>query len=399
MAVMMIEENASRAAEPEISTTPLWRLGFRPFYLLGAVFAVIAVPLWLARYYGLLSGLTNIDFNWHMHEMVFGFAVAIVVGFLYTAGRNWTNLWTPRGRALVALVSLWIAGRIAMLFAAPQIAAVVDIAFLPVAAFLLYQVLKKAPSKRNLVMVLLLGLLALANASFHATQLGWSELSTLSSIHAALLIIVMIETLIGGRVVPLFTAKFVPGGQLGLKPAMEKAVIASTVAACLAWLAQPAAYVVAILALAAAVMQAARLISWKPWHTLDNPLLWILHLSYAWISIGFLLLGLAALGMVSSSAAIHALAIGSMAGLIIGMITRTALGHTARPLKAGKRETIMYVLIQAGAVARLGASLGMPEARDFLMLLSAACWSAAFLLYVTVYLPYLTAPRLDRKDG
>lgn len=399
MALIQITDDAPRTAEPEPAITPLLRLGFRPFYLLGAAFAVIAVPMWMARYYGHLPGLRNVDFNWHMHEMVFGFAVAIIIGFLYTAGRNWTNLWTPRGTALAALAGFWIAGRLAMLFAEPLLAAAIDIGFLPVAAFLLYQVLKKAPSKRNLVMVLLLGLLALANASFHASVLGWSALSTITSIHAALLIIVMIEAIIGGRVVPLFTKNFVAGAELGLSAAAEKLVIALTVAACLAWIAQPASFVVAALALAAALGQTVRLASWKPWRILDTPLLWILHLSYAWIPIGFLLLALSALGMVSSSAAIHALAIGSMAGLIIGMITRTALGHTARPLKAGARETVMYVLIQVGALARLGASLDMPQARDFLMLLAALCWSAGFLLYVAVYFPYITAPRLDNKDG
>lgn len=399
MALIQITDEAACATEPAPTITPLWRLGFRPFYLLGAAFAVIAIPMWMAKYYGHMPGLNNVNFNWHMHEMVFGFAVAIVVGFLYTAGRNWTNLWTPRGKALAALAGLWLAGRVAMLFAGPLPAALVDMAFLPVAAWLLYQVLKKAPSKRNLVMVGLLGLLAIANAGFHASVLGWMEISTITSIHAAIFVIVMIESIIGGRVIPLFTGKFIPGAQLGLSARMDRLVALSTILACLGWIAGLPGPVAAILALAAAALQTMRLISWKSWHTLNNPLLWILHLSYAWIPVGFVLLALASLDMVSSSAGIHALAAGSIAGLILGMITRTALGHTARPLKAGKRELVMYVLIQFGAVARLLAAIGSVELRDAMLLLSTASWSAAFLLYVWVYLPYLTSPRLDNKDG
>src|SRR5690606_4755487 len=145
MAVLMIEEKDAHQRGPQLAIAPIWRLGFRPFYLLGAAFAVIAVPLWMASYYGHLPGLTNVGLNWHMHEMVFGFAVAIVVGFLYTAGRAWTNLWTPRGMALAALTGFWVAGRLAMLFAEPLVAAAIDIGCLPLAAFLLYQVLNKAP--------------------------------------------------------------------------------------------------------------------------------------------------------------------------------------------------------------------------------------------------------------
>jgi uncharacterized protein involved in response to NO len=155
---------------------------------------------------------------------------------------------------------------------------------------------------------------------------------------------------------------------------------------------------VAALAAATAVSLAIRLIGWKPWATWRVPLLWILHLSYAWIVVGFLLLAAAELGALPISAALHALTVGSMAGLIIGMITRTALGHTGRPLKAGSAETTMYVLVQVGAVARLCAALA-PAVREHALLAATLCWSAAFLLYLAVYGPYLYRTRIDGRDG
>ena len=126
---------------------PLWRLGFRPFYLLAAGFSAIAVPLWIARYFGLLPNLQHVGLNWHMHEMVFGVVLAVIIGFLYTAGRNWTGLWTPTGTHLAALAALWCAGRIAMLAAPPLLAALIDMLFLPLAAWPLYRVLKQSDNK------------------------------------------------------------------------------------------------------------------------------------------------------------------------------------------------------------------------------------------------------------
>ena len=152
---------------------PLWRLGFRPFYTVAAIFAALAIPLWMAQYLGWLPHSMNIGYLWHIHEMVFGMAAAVVVGFLYTAGYNWTGFWTPVRGKLAALVALWLAGRVAMLMAPPLAAAVIDWLFLPCAAWPLFRVMQKANNKRNYFLVGLLGLMALANAVFHAIALGW----------------------------------------------------------------------------------------------------------------------------------------------------------------------------------------------------------------------------------
>ena len=196
MAIITIEEPTLPGRRPKgLAGWPVFRLGFRPFYLLAAAFAAASVPLWLLRYFGLADFATNIDFNWHMHEMVFGFAIAVIIGFLFTAGRNWTGLWTPRGAHLAALAGVWIAGRAAMLCAPPLVAAVVDGIFLPLAAWPLYRVLKRAGNKRNMFLILLLSLLTIANLLFHGARLGLLSFETTAPMHAAILVIVMIVVL------------------------------------------------------------------------------------------------------------------------------------------------------------------------------------------------------------
>lgn len=400
MALLTIEETAGTNADASgLAHHPLLRLGFRPFYLLAAAFAVGAIPVWLLRYYGLLPSLVHVDLSWHAHEMVFGFAIAVIIGFLYTAGRNWTGLWTPRRGPLAAIALLWLAGRIAMLLTQPLLAAAVDLLFLPVAAVPLYRVLRSTNNKRNLFLVGLLLLLALCNLGFHAARMGWLPVSPLQPVHAAILVIAIIETAIGGRVIPHFTANAVRDARPVINERRDRITVILTAGVALAWaLSLPGPFIAGVAA-AAAMAQMTRLAGWKPLCTLRNPLLWILHASYAWLVLGLLLLAMSALGLASASAAFHVLAIGAMAGLIMGMITRTALGHTGRPLRAGRGETVMYLLIQVGVASRLLAAAGPAGLRDIGLLLSAACWTAAFLIYALIYGPYLFHARIDAKEG
>jgi uncharacterized protein involved in response to NO len=321
------------------------------------------------------------------------------VGFLYTAGRNWTGLWTPRGAQLGAIVALWIVGRAAMFAAPPPVAAAVDIAFLPVAAWPLYRVLKQSNNKRNMFLVVLLGLLALANAVFHASVLGWLDVAPTRPVYAAIIVVVVIEAAIGGRVIPMFTSNAVPGVKTVSSARTDKLALGLTAAAGLAWALALPAVLTALLALGAAAAQAVRLAGWKPLSTLRNPLLWILHVSYAWIPFGFLLLACAQFGVLPQSAAIHVLGLGALGGLILGMITRTALGHTGRALAAGPKETAMYVLVQLAVLLRLVAALAPDSARNVSLVGAAVCWTAAFTLYAVVYGPYLCRPRVDGREG
>ena len=408
---------------------PLWALGFRPFYLLAAAFAALAIPLWVMSYSGWISwssrntpDFLHVSQNWHMHEMVFGVIIAVIIGFLYTAGKNWTGLWTPRRGHLALLAACWLAGRVAMLATttspapASLIAALIDALFLPLATWPMYRVLRQSENQRNLFLVGLLSLLTIANMVFHASTFGWIALHPIHAIHAAILLIVLIESVIGARVIPMFTSNGAPGTSPIVHAGRDRITRILTVCAVLVNIIPFPALICAVVSGAAAIAIMVRLLGWKPHRTLRIPLLWILHVSYAWIAFGFALLALAAFQIVSDSTAYHALAVGSIAGLILGMMTRTALGHTGRPLKAGISEIWMYSLIQLGAVTRVGATfflgndfnLALHLSSDLthtmpfsllLLALAATCWSLAFLLYCITYGPYLFHERIDGREG
>jgi len=400
MSLLHIEEPVVQAEAWD--SHPIWRLGFRPFYLVAAAFAALAIPLWMLRYLGWwptdAGGWLHVGFAWHMHEMAFGMAAAVVVGFLYTAAFNWTGFWTPVRGKLAALVALWLLGRLAMLLAPPLAGALVDWLFLPAAAWPLWRVMQKAGNRRNYFLVGLLGLMALANGVFHAITLGWITASPIPPVQAAVLVIVLMEAAIGTRIIPMFTRNGAPGTNPQVQPKLDKCSLGLVVAFSLSWVARAPAWLVAPIGVAAAVLVLLRLWRWQALRTGAVPLLWIMHLSYAWIAAGLVLLSLSRWQIVSASAGFHALTVGSMAGLILGMMTRTTLGHTGRPLRAGKFETAMFGLIQFSALSRVLSALGW-DGGPGMLVVSAVCWTAAFGLYVYVYAPYLSRVRVDGKPG
>jgi uncharacterized protein involved in response to NO len=264
----------------------------------------------------------------------------------------------------------------------------------------MYRVLQRSGNKRNLFLVVLLGLLTVANGAYHAAAMELIALSVIAPVHAGILLIVLIEAVIGGRVIPMFTDSAAPGPAKSLVlPRNDKIAMALVVAAVAGWVAGVHGPLMAALAFVAAAATALRLALWRPYRAAAVPLLWILHLSYAWIPVGFAMLGLAAIGIGAASTAFHALAVGSMAGLISGMMTRTTLGHTGRKMVVGTAERAMYTLIQAGAVARVAAGLAPAEWRAALLSASALCWTLSFALFLAVYAPYLWKARLDGKEG
>ena len=403
MTLHPIEEPRTARPAPSWSGHPLWRLGFRPFYLAAALCAALTLPLWMAQYHGWLNGVAmpalHVGLDWHMHEMVFGVAAAVVIGFLYTAGQAWTGLRTPHGTRLAALVLLWCAGRAAMLLAPPLLAAVVDCLFLPLAAWPLFRVLQRAGNRRNYFLVGLLALMAMANGVYHAIALGVLAVSPVAPVQAAILVIVLMEAAIGTRVIPMFTRNGAPGTAPLVEPRLDRAALATQAAASVAWVVGAPPWLFAPLAVAAAGLMLLRLWRWKGHQTLQVPMLWILHFSCAWVALGLLLLALASFGRIVASAGFHALTVGSMAGLILGMMTRTALGHTGRPLKAGRAECAMFVLIEVAALTRVAAALGWDNAQGAVLLFSALCWTLAFAQYALAYFPYLMQARVDGKEG
>ncbi|MCZ4313170.1 NnrS family protein [Comamonadaceae bacterium G21597-S1] len=379
---------------------PLLRLGFRPFYLAAALFALLAVPAWVLVFLGHAGWTPELPPTlWHAHEMVFGFAAAVIVGFLMTAGKAWTGLQTPRGTALAVLVLVWLGARVA-LFAAPYpVFAALDLLLLPIVAVVLVRLLLRAGNRRNLPLAGLLGLLTLANLVFHLSVLGVLDIAPVRALYAALALIVLIECVIAGRVIPAFTMSATPGLRLKIDPQMEKVTAIASVAALACWVFAPTAVLSAPLLALAAVMQLARLAAWQPWCTRSRPILWILHLSYAWIPVGFLLLAASLLGWVAMSAGIHALAVGATGGLIIGMVTRTARGHTGRPLLASPLEVAAYSLVMLAAVLRVVVPVLAPQLLVASVVTAALAWSLAFVFYLGRYTPWLLQARADGKDG
>jgi uncharacterized protein involved in response to NO len=375
-------------------------LGFRPFYLGAAAYAVFAVPYWIA---GLLGVVTlpsaGPPLLWHAHEMLFGFAIAVIVGFLLTAGKAWTGLATPRGATLATMAGLWLAARLSAIWAPYAVYALLDMALLPWVAVVLIRVLLKAGNRRNLPLGAILILLASANLTFHAAALGWLTVDPLGALHAGLALIVLIECVIAGRVIPAFTMSALPGQKLQAPQWLERSTLSATALALATWVMLPANPVTAAGFAAAALLHAARLGHWQPWRTRARPILWVLHAAYAWLPVGFMLLAWSQVEGVAASAGIHALAVGATTGLIIGMITRTARGHTGRPLKASRLEVVAYLLVTGAALTRVLLPLVAPaQTADWLMV-AAAAWAAGFALYLWVFAPWLLSNRLDGKDG
>lgn len=391
----------TRRPPPPAGGVAIFALGFRPFYLLAAALAVIAVPLWLAAYAGHLrlpGDLPPVD--WHAHEMLFGFACAVIIGFLLTAGRNWTGLDTPSGLPLALLAGLWIAGRLAMLGGPSVIRSLVDLAFLPVAAFALGRVLVRARSRRNYFVLVVLGALAAANVLFHARALGLLAGDPLQGTHFALALVIVLTTVIGGRVIPMFTVNGLRGAVGYLpSPRRDVAAIGLTALALLAWAGRLPAGIAGALAIAAAAAQLLRISRWNGWAARKVPLLWILHLSHTWIPLGLVLLALAQWRLLPASAAMHGLALGTMSGLILGMITRTALGHTGRMLVAGPVETAAYVALHVAVLARVLPPIVAPGVYPEGLHVAALAWCIAFALYLVRYAPMLWRPRVDGKPG
>lgn len=396
MALIPLEEPTLKRAAPK-GFAP-FALGFRPFYLLAASFAALAIPAWVAMLGGLFAPPMP-SMWWHAHEMLFGFAVAVIVGFLFTAGRNWTGLPTPTGARLAALAGVWLAGRLAMAFGSGPWAAAVDLAFLPLAAFALARVLVKARSTRNYFLPALLVLLTLGNLAFHLAQLGLVTWDPLQAVHFGLALVVVIETAIGGRVIPMFTFNALRGIWQWRNPRLDAAAIGTTAAALVLWALQWVPVLAGGLALLAAVLQTVRCVGWNPRAALARPLLWILHLGHLWIPLGLALVAASQWGWVARSAAVHAFAIGATGGLILGMITRTALGHTGRMLEAGKLESWAYGAVLAAAAARVITLLALPTLAWGGVLIAALAWALAFCLYLVRYVPILLRPRIDGKEG
>ncbi|OGA20037.1 MAG: hypothetical protein A3I01_12315 [Betaproteobacteria bacterium RIFCSPLOWO2_02_FULL_65_24] len=378
----------------------LFNLGFRPFYLLAALFAAVGMLAWMAALEGVGWEGEMSPLAWHQHEMVFGFALAVMAGFLLTAGQVWTGVRMPHGWTLALIAAHWLAARVLLFTGPPLVAAAVDVAFPFVLAAVLGRAIIAAGSRRNYFAVALLCALGLANLWFYLEQAAVGGIVPGLSVQAALYLVMLMVVVIGGRVVPSFTASALPlAGVRVRNPVLDWSALGFTLLAFAGALAAAPAWFVAPAAGAAALLHAVRQWRWAPWATRHRPLLWILHVSHAWIPLGLALLALASLGWVAPDVPLHAFGAGAIGGMIMGMITRTALGHTGRPLQVGWPEIASYVLVHAAALARVAASLLPADAYAALVSAAGHLWALAFILYFVVYLPRLVLPRIDGKPG
>lgn len=391
--------NIEEAPRPAPKRFALFELGFRPFYLLASVFAALSIALWALQYSGLLGQAYLAGPLWHAHEMLFGFTLAVVVGFLFTAGRNWTNLPTPTGWKLAALAALWIAARVLVLTPFGVAAAAANVAFPLAAAAALAIPFFKAKNRRNYFFVGLLALLAIAAAFLHLSQLGLIAAPAWLGIRLALDVVLFILAVMGGRVIPMFTNNGAPGANATRQSLVEKAALGSVLALLMADVLGLQGWPTMTIAAVSCVAHSWRWVLWQPWKTLRVPLVWVLHLAYAWVPVHLLLRGLGEVGLVVPSLATHALAVGAVGGLIIGMMTRTARGHTGRPLRADRFESACYLLVLLAAVVRVGVPLFVPGQTLHAVLGSAGLWSAGFALYAVRYCSILSRPRLDGRPG
>jgi len=376
----------------------MFSAGFRPFFLLAGLWSAIAVPVWLCVYSGAVALPSALPpAAWHAHEMVFGFAFASVAGFLLTAIPNWTGRLPLRGWPLAALAFLWLAGRAAVLLsgvigALP--AALIDLAF-PVALIaVVAREIVAGRNWRNLPMVAGLSLLASGSLLVHLHALGLAYTAETGN-HLGIATLSMLIALIGGRIVPSFTrnwlARVRPQGRMPAHGTrLDMAALALTFLALACWVAVPQSAAAPWLALAAGAALAVRLSRWCGLATLGEPLLFVLHAGYGWLAFGLLLMGLNGLtAWLPASAAMHALTIGAVGTMTLGVMTRATLGHSGRPLAAGPGTTAIYLLVTLSALIRVAAPLAGTWAMP-LTWGAGAAWGAAFFLFVIFYCRLLT---------
>lgn len=394
--------------ETEQKITPFLRLGFRPFFLCGAIFSVVAITLWLLMLKGAISLSPLGSGNWwHIHEMIFGFGSAIIAGFLLTAVQNWTGIRGIQGKTLLALFLLWLAARILLLI--PDLlgavsTSVIDLLFLPTVAYVLAKPIVAIKQYRNLFFVPLLVLLTIANLEMHLAINYPETFNSIYSGYAGVMLVTFLMSVMAGRVVPMFTANGTKTPKATPLPWLDKAANGSLAIAMFSLLLHPvvgfSAIYFGVLLIISSVFQTMRWLRWHPWVTLQVPLLWSLHGAIKFICFGLFVLGLSYLiPQVPSNHAWHLLTIGGMGGLILAMISRVSLGHTGRPLTPPKSMTIAYILISFAALVRTFGPWAVPEKTLLFIDISGGFWIISFAIFIIGYGPMLMSARKDGRPG
>jgi uncharacterized protein involved in response to NO len=385
----------------------LFAYGFRPHFLLTGVAALLLVPAWALNFaFGMSLSSDWPPTLWHAHEMLFGFIASAMAGFLLTAVPSWTGQKGFAGRPLMLLTALWVGARVMIASSAywPHVlTAAVDLSFFPALAALVARPLLRSMN-RNTPLLLVLALLWLTNLVFH---IGFIERKPPLALHAILIgidLMLILVTIIGGRIVPAFTATALrPLGlqaSVSSKPALTSAAVAAMAAVALGDVWAADSRIAGVLAAIAAVIQGWRLTQWGGLKTLRQPIVWVLHVAYVWLPLGLALKAVALLnGAAFSAFWLHALTIGVLSMMILAVMTRAALGHTGRPLVVHPGITASYLLLAAAVIVRVFGLAACRGSYAAIIIVAAVLWSAAFLLFVVIYAPILCRPRVDGKPG
>lgn len=382
---------------PAIFDHPVLGRGFRPFFLLGALYAVLIVPIWVLQFRGHLSSYSPFadPVLWHGHEMIFGFTAAIIAGFLLTAVANWTGGAPVRQIYLALLCCIWLAGRAAMNSTFSYVAAAtIDLMFIPALAVSLAIPLLKTRNAQNFIFLGLLAVLFFCDVWLFVFQ-------DRTALYFSLLVVAAMISLISGRIIPSFTAAALRmhGEKASImdQPKLDVAALFSLVFLGTAWIfLGTTAPISALLAFAAATIHLWRMRVWHTGRALKNPLVWILHAGYLWLAVSLALFGVSVISsFIPLSVAIHALTAGAIGSMTIGMMMRVALGHTGRELKLGAGSVLAFLLIQTAAITRV--ILPVWDSSHYLLWLeiSSGLWAAAYILYLLLYAPILWGREKD----
>ncbi|ASP48393.1 NnrS family protein [Cognaticolwellia beringensis] len=387
---------------------PLFRLGFRPFFLGGALFSVCTMLLWLMLY----SGVLNFQplgggYWWHIHEMIFGFGCAIIAGFLLTAVQTWTGLPSVQGKTLTTLFVLWLIGRVVVMYPSllgTTFTTLIDLAFLPTVAFILAKPILAVKQYRNLFFVPLLVIFTIANAEMHASIYYPNSVSSQSAGYAGVMLITLLISIMAGRVVPMFTANGTKTTKISALPWLDKLTNGSLALITILLLLHPAigmnSFYIGVILIFAGIFQTIRWFRWRPWISLGMPLLWSLHLAIKALAFGLILLGMSYLiPKIPTNHIWHLLTVGGIGGVILAMISRVSLGHTGRTLQAPKLMSLAFLTIVLASLLRSFGPWFMPTKTLLFIDISGLLWIVSFTLFIIFYGPMLLKARIDGRPG
>ena len=392
------------------NSTVLFALAFRPLFLSAAIFSLITMLWWSFFWFKPFAwDVYGGPFWWHGHEMIFGFAAAVVVGFLLTAVQNWTGVRSLHGWPLASLLGLWLSGRvlIAVDFGlSAALVALVDCGFLVAAAMAMAYPVLAVKQWRNIVFAPMLLILALLNAYSHWSVLNDQPLHARYALHAAILLITVVMTIIGGRVIPMFSANGTGTSKVMPIPVLDSVSLLSVVLVAMLVIA-PIFTPLAIPELIAStiyglafVSNSWRFLRWRFWVCWQQPLLWSLHLAYAFIPLGLLGLFLHSIGLWTNlSSAMHCFSAGAIGSLILSMMARVSLGHTGRALQVPPVLSAAFICILAAALVRVLVPIYNPAWLQYTVLVAGGLWAAAYAIFVVYYTPILCKPRIDSRPG